>query len=334
MQIPQVNIVMNNKILNWGIIGIGNVCEKKSGPAYQKTEGFNLKAVMRRDLDKAKDFAKRHHIETYSNNADAIINDPEIDAVYIATPPNSHLEYALKVAEAGKICCVEKPMAVTFEECETMLSVFKKKDTPLFVAYYRRSLPRFEQIKTWIDQKEIGDVRHIHWELTKPANEIDLSENYNWRTDKSIALGGYFDDLASHGLDFFHYVLGDVESVDGQTTNQQDLYSAKDALSASWIHKNGITGSAFWNFGSWKREDRVEIIGSKGSIVFSVFDENPIQLITPKETISLTIEHPENIQLYHVQNMKKHLDGTKQHPSTGETALHTAWVMDKILGRI
>ena len=325
---------MNKKTINWGIIGAGAVCEKKSGPAYQKAEGFHLKAVMQRNFDKAKNFAKRHGVETHTDNADELINNSEIDAVYIATPPNSHLEYALKVAEAGKICCVEKPMAVTFKECETMFSAFKKNNVPLFVAYYRRSLPRFLQIKTWIDNEDIGDIRHIQWSFYKPANDIDFSGNYNWRTDQDIALGGYFDDLASHGLDFFHYILGDIESVTGISTNQQHLYSAKDALSASWIHKNGVTGSAFWNFGTWKREDQVEIIGSKGSIIFSVFDENPIQLITPKETISLTIEHPENIQLYHVQNMKKHLDSIEQHPSTGETALHTAWIMDKILGRI
>ncbi|NCP06673.1 MAG: Gfo/Idh/MocA family oxidoreductase [Flavobacteriales bacterium] len=325
---------MNSKTINWGIIGVGDVCEKKSAPAYQKTDGFKLKSVMRRDLNKANDFAQRHGIEQFTDNADELINDTEIDAIYIATPPNNHLEYALKVVESGKICCVEKPMAVTFKECETMHHAFKEKNTPLFVAYYRRCLPRFLQIKTWIDLNEIGDVRHIHWSLSKSASSIDLSQNYNWRTDKDIALGGYFDDLASHGLDFFHFILGEFESVNGHITNQQQFYTAHDALSASWIHKNGVTGSAFWNFGSWKREDKVEIVGSKGSIVFSVFDDNPVQLITSKETISLNIEHPENIQLYHVQAMKKHLDGIEQHPSTGETALHTAWIMDKVLGRI
>lgn len=325
---------MDTKTINWGIIGVGDVCEKKSGPAYQKTNGFHLKAVMRRDLDKAKDFARRHHIEKFYDNAHALINDSEIDAIYIATPPNNHLEYALQVASAGKICCVEKPMAVTFEECKSMLNAFNQNKLPLFVAYYRRCLPRFQQIKKWIDHNEIGELRHIHWSLSKPASSIDLSQNYNWRTDKDIAFGGYFDDLASHGLDFFHFILGEFESVTGHNTNQQELYTAQDALSASWIHKNGVTGSAFWNFGSWKRDDTVEIIGSKGSIVFSVFDDNPVQLITSKETIRLHIEHPENIQLYHVQAMKKHLDGLEHHPSTGETALHTAWIMDKVLGRI
>jgi predicted dehydrogenase len=325
---------MAHKIINWGIVGAGNVCELKSGPAYQKTPGFHLKAVMRRDLAKAADFAKRHHVELYFDHADTLINSPEIDAVYIATPPDSHLEYALKVAEAGKICCVEKPMAFSYDECQTMFSVFKEKNIPLFIAYYRRSLPRFKQIKKWLENDAIGDIRNIQWAFAKPANDIDISKSYNWRTDDQIALGGYFDDLASHGLDLFHYLLGNFEVAQGYQTNQQQLYSAHDAISASWIHDNGCTGCAFWNFGSWKREDTVEIIGSKGSILFSVFNEAPIQLINSKETIRLTIEHPKNIQLYHVQAMKKHLDEIEEHPSTGETALHTAWVMDRILGRI
>jgi len=325
---------MNNNNINWGIIGVGKVCENKSGPAYQKTEGFTLKAVMRRDLEKAKDFAKRHNVERYYDSADELINDPEIHAVYIATPPDSHLKYALKVAEAGKICCVEKPMAVSYDECKQMEEVFSKKNLPLFVAYYRRSLPRFDQIKKWLKNHEIGTVRHIQWTLCEPPHPVlDLSGNYNWRTDVTIALGGYFDDLASHGLDLFQYLLGNFKSVSGQSTNQQNLYSAKDAIAASWKHKSGITGTGFWNFGTWQKEDTVKIYGSTGTIVFSIFKDNPIELENSNGKISLNIDHPENIQLYHVLNMKKHLDGIQNHPSTGSSALHTAWIMDKILDR-
>jgi predicted dehydrogenase len=326
---------MSQKIVNWGIIGVGDVCEKKSAPAYQKIDGFALKAVMRRDVEKAKDFAKRHVVEKYYGNAEALINDPEIDAVYIATPPNSHLGYALKVANAGKICCVEKPMAVTFEECKIMEEAFSKKNIPLFVAYYRRTLPRFNQIKKWLDTDRIGKVRHVNWSYCEPPHPIrDFSKEYNWRTDKSIALGGYFDDLASHGLDLLHYLLGEFASVNGEKTNQQDLYSAHDSVTASWIHKNGITGSGFWNFGTWEEKDTVEILGKKGTISFSVFHNKPVLLKTENDIISLEIEHPETIQLFHVDAINKDLNGIKLHPSTGKTALHTAWVMDKILGRI
>lgn len=319
------------KTYNWGIIGCGNVTELKSGPAYQKTNGFNLIAVMRRDAEKVKDYAHRHSVPKFYTNADELINDSEIDAVYIATPPDSHEYYALKVAKAGKICCIEKPMAPSYEACVNINKAFKEKDLPLFVAYYRRSLPRFTKIKSWINDNKIGDIRHISWILNKPANSIDLSQTYNWRTDSAIAYGGYFDDLASHGLDLFTFLLGDISEANGFSTNQQGLYSAMDAVTGNWIHNSGITGSGSWNFGCEKREDHVQIFGNKGKIEFSVFDENPISINSNGKIESFHIENPENIQIHHVQNIKSHLLNESLHPSTGSTATHTAWVMDRIL---
>ncbi len=317
--------------VRWGVIGCGSVTELKSTPAYQKVKGFTVSAVMGRNEDKVKDYISRHNITGYYLDVDSMINDPKIDAIYIATPPDSHKEYALKVAQAGKICCIEKPLASTYQDCLAINKAFSKKSIPLFVSYYRRSLPRFQQIKVWLDNDAIGDIRHINWHLCKPANTVDLSKSYNWRTDKSIALGGYFDDLASHGLDLFNYLLGGIENVVGLSTNQQHLYSAKDAIVASWLHQSGVTGSGSWNFGCSQREDKVEILGNKGRIEFSIFDEQPIKLINAENTEELFIENPENIQLYHVLNMQKHLSEEVLHPSTGDTATHTAWVMDNIL---
>lgn len=327
---------MDNPIkpIRWGIIGCGDVTERKSGPAYQKTEGFEIVAVMRRDADKAADYARRHNISRWYADAEALINDPEVDAVYIATPPDSHREYALKVAAAGKPCCIEKPMAPTWQECIDVVNAFKNKGLPLFVAYYRRTLPRFLKVKEWIDSGKIGAVRHINWHLTKTPSPTDLSGAYNWRTDSSIATDGYFDDLASHGLDLFIYYFGDITRVNGVSLNQQGLYTAKDALAASWLHSNGVTGTGTWNFGASQYEDAVTIYGSKGTISFGVFDEVPLVLKTAEERQEVTIPHPENIQLYHVAAMRDALTGNGLHPSTGETAAHTNWVLDKISGNL
>jgi len=324
----------STKVIRWGIIGCGNVTEVKSGPAYQKTEGFTIEAVMRRDAAKAADYAKRHGIAKHYSNADDLINDPEIDAIYIATPPDTHKYYGLKVAASGKPCCIEKPLAPNYQDCLAITEAFEQKNIPLFVAYYRRSLPRFQQVKTWIDTNQIGEVRHIRWHLSKPTSNQDLSGDHNWRTDATIATGGYFDDLASHGLDLFIYLLGNIKDVNGISTNQQGLYSAKDAVSASWLHESGITGTGSWNFGSSMREDKVEIYGSKGKITFSVFENDPLILTNDMEQKILNIEHPENIQLYHAQLIKEHLLGNTTHPSTGITGAHTNWVMDKIIGNI
>ena len=328
------NIDLKPKIIRWGIIGCGNVTEVKSGPAYQKTEGFELSAVMRRDALKSADYAKRHGIKKHYSDADSLINDPEIDAIYIATPPDSHKFYGLKVAQAGKLCCIEKPMAPTYADSLAIYNAFKEKDIPLFVAYYRRSLPRFNQVKKWLDANEIGDIRYISWNLSKPASDVDLSGNYNWRTDSKVAQSGYFDDLASHGLDLFVHLLGEIKDVTGFSLNQQGLYSANDAITACWIHESGITGTGSWNFGSGMREDHVQIMGSKGMIEFSVFDEKPIRMTTKQSKIELVIKHPENVQLYHVENMREHLLGNIEHPSTGASGLHTSWIMDKIVGNI
>ncbi|MGL1886058.1 MAG: Gfo/Idh/MocA family oxidoreductase [Reichenbachiella sp.] len=325
----------NKKLVRWGIIGCGDVTEVKSGPAYHQTEGFEVIAVMRRDIDKLKDYAKRHNIPKHYTDADELIEDDEVDAVYIATPPDSHKYYALKVAEAGKPCCIEKPMAPCYQDCLEIFEAFKKKNIPLFSAYYRRSLPRFEQVNIWLKDQEIGKIRHISWHLSKTPSAMDISKNYNWRTDSNIAKGGYFDDLASHGLDLFTYFLGDIKEVFGLSTNQQQLYTAKDAIAACWMHKGGITGTGHWNFGCDQDEDQVEILGSKGKIKFSIFDESPIILNSTTKQEVLTIEHPKHVQLQHVQNIRRQLlEGNYEHPSNGLTATHTGWVMDRILGII
>lgn len=320
------------RTIRWGIIGCGDVTEVKSGPAYQNTEGFELVAVMRRDVEKGKDYAQRHGVPKFYPDADDLISDNEVDAVYIATPPDSHKYYALKVAEARKLCCIEKPMAPSYADSLKIYEAFQEKNIPLFIAYYRRSLPRFDKIKDWLDNGFIGTVRSIKWELSKPASDLDKSTMYNWRTDVKIAPGGYFDDLASHGLDLFCYLLGPVVEAKGVALNQQGLYSAKDAITACWEHESGITGYGNWNFGSYGHEDSVEIIGDEGKISFSIFHDNPLELENEGGKETLEISNPRHIQKYHVANMKSHLLEEYEHPSLGSSGLHTSWIMDKILG--
>lgn len=329
---------MTSETLRWGIIGCGNVTEVKSGPAYQQTPGFSLHAVMRRDAVKAEDYARRHQVPLWFDDADALIQHPEIDAVYIATPPDSHLFYALKVAAAGKICCVEKPMALDAQECAQMIAAFAQAEKPLFVAYYRRSLPRFLQVQQWLQQRLIGSVRHVHWAFSRQPNTADQTGQANWRTDPAQAGGGYFVDLASHGLDLLMYLLGDITQVQGIAQNQQGLYAAEDAVTACWLFApqtdgSCASGSGFWNFAAESKRDQVEIIGSLGSIVFSVFDEQPVQLITREQNISLNIAHPPHIQKYHVENIAKHLAGEAKHPSTGDTAQRATAIMAQILSQ-
>jgi 1,5-anhydro-D-fructose reductase (1,5-anhydro-D-mannitol-forming) len=318
------------------MIGCGAVTERKSGPAFYGARGSMVSAVCCRTLAKAQDYARRHGIDIALDDAAALVAHPQVDAVYIATPPDSHCQLALQVAAAGKPCCVEKPMALNAAECERMVAAFEQAGQALFVSYYRRSLPRFEQVRRWLHSGALGLVRQVHWQFCKAASTLDLAGDYNWRTDARIAAGGYFDDLASHGIDLLQYLLGDIARVAGLSANQQQLYPAADAVAAIWQHCDsalgqGIVGSGNWNFGADDRRDRVEITGERGHIHFAVFDDEPVVLQNESGRVALAIANPVPIQQPHVHTMLAHLRGQCLHPSSGLSASKTARVIDGIL---
>ncbi|WP_203291474.1 Gfo/Idh/MocA family protein [Maricaulis parjimensis] len=313
------------------MIGCGDVTERKSGPAYRLAEGSELTGVFTRRAEQARDYARRHGVPRVFDSAEALIRDPDIDAVYIATPPSSHAAYARMVAAAGKPCCVEKPMALTEAEARDMNAAFLTAGKPLFIAYYRRCLPRFEQVRNWLQGGCIGDVRQIHWTLTRPLDPHTIATNRPWRVDADEAPGGYFDDLAGHGLDLFDHWLGPIRHVAGYTANLAGQHQVPDTFSASWQHESGVTGTACWNFASFDRTDRVDITGSEGRIQTAIFDDAPLELETRNGLKTLDIAHPDPIQLPHVDAMITQLQGGQAHPSTGLSALRTARVCEAIL---
>ncbi|NWE41599.1 Gfo/Idh/MocA family oxidoreductase [Pseudomonas yamanorum] len=317
--------------VRWGMIGCGDVTELKSGPAFYKAPGSALVAVMGRREEAARDYAARHGIARFYTDAQALIDDPEVDAVYIATPPDSHLEYSLMVAAAGKHCCVEKPMSLNAEQSALMQRTFEQAGLHLFVSYYRRSLPRFQQVRDWLQAGRIGELRHLTWTLCKPPSEDDAS-SANWRTDPLIAGGGYFADLASHGFDLFQYLAGDIVDVAGFTARQAGRYAAEDAVTACWTFASGALGMGCWNFVADRREDWVELIGSKGRITFSVFDEAPLRLEAETRE-ELTVPNHAHIQWHHVLAMNAHIRGESKHPALAIEALKTDRVMDRVLQR-
>ncbi|HLD67866.1 MAG TPA: Gfo/Idh/MocA family oxidoreductase [Pseudomonas sp.] len=318
--------------VRWGMIGCGAVTECKSGPAFYKAPGSALVAVMGRRAEQVRDYATRHGIGRIYTDTEALIQDPEVEAVYIATPPDSHHALSLRVAAAGKHCCVEKPMALNTTQSRDMQQAFAQAGTQLFVAYYRRSLPRFLRVRDWLRQGLIGDVRQLSWSLTKAPSPADLKGQGNWRTDPRIAGGGYFADLACHGLDLFQFLLGDIVEVSGLTARQAGLYPAEDAVVAAWRFASGALGMGNWTFNADRRQDRVEILGSEGVITFSVFDEAPVRL-EGRHRLSETIAHPPHIQWFHVLGMNAHIRGLSRHPAVASEAMKTDWVMDRILGR-
>ncbi|KAA3609748.1 MAG: gfo/Idh/MocA family oxidoreductase [Calditrichaeota bacterium] len=317
--------------IRWGIIGCGDVTEKKSGPAFQKVANSELVAVMRRDAKLARDYAQRHNVPNWYSKADELINDPQVDAVYIATPPSSHKEYTLAVAKARKPVYVEKPMAMNYAECQEMINTCETAKVPLFTALYRRGLPRFLKVKELIDSGSIGEVRAVNMALYKPASTQDIQGGKNWRVDPAIAGCGYFCDLAPHMIDLLIYFLGPIDSAQGHTANQGKLYDAEDLVSAMFEFESGVQGVGLWSFNANHHLDRVEIIGSKGCIKYSCFMDKPVLLNKNGKEKEFSIEHPIHIQQALIQTIVDELLGKGTCPSTGKTAAITQLVMDKIL---
>ena len=320
------------KTIRWGIIGCGNVTEVKSGPGFQKAHNSALVAVMRRDGALAEHYARRHGVPRWYDDGAALIHDPEVDAVYVATPPNAHKEYTLMAAAAGKPVYVEKPMAMNHAECQEMIAACKAAGVPLWVAYYRRMLPRFRKVKDLLDGGAIGEVRFVTAMLYQSVRPDHLDrENLPWRVRPEIAGAGIFLDLASHTLDYLDYFLGPVVEVGGHAASQAGLYPAEDVVASHFVFASGVHGVGVWSFASYTNVDVTEIVGSAGKLTFSSFGTEPVRLTTEVGVTEFAVDTPDHVQQPLIQTMVDELNGDGGCPSTGESAARTTWVMEQMI---
>ncbi len=324
---------MGDRAIQWGMIGTGNVTERKSGPAFSKIPGSKLVAVGNRSPEKAEDYAKRHGIKTCHTDPLDVISNPEVDIVYIATPPQSHPDYALACIKAGKPVYIEKPMARTHEECVLINEAADKAGVPVYIAYYRRSLDYFLKVREILDQERIGKVLHINMLQYFAAREEDSdSSNPPWRVIPEISGGAYFHDVGCHALDIIFYLFGDPLHVTGQSMNRGGLYGADDTVGAVITLPGQIQFTGSWSFVSPEPflQDRVVITGEKGQLSFSVFSFEPISLIVDAKEELISISPPEHIQMPLIQSIVNEIKGIGSCPSTGKTGAVCSQVMDQI----
>jgi 1,5-anhydro-D-fructose reductase (1,5-anhydro-D-mannitol-forming) len=316
--------------IRWGMIGCGNVTEVKSGPAFQKAQGSSLVAVMRRDQALVEDYARRHGVPRWYTRAEDLINDPEVDAVYIATPPHMHHPYTLLAARAGKPVYVEKPMALNSAQCQEMIDACREAGVPLFVAYYRRALPRFLKVRELVERGAIGAVRSVQVLQSQPL-QIPPVDQVPWRLLPDIAGGGMFVDQASHTLDYLDFLLGPVRRVSGFAANQAGAYAAEDQVWAAFEFDSGAAGVGTWCFNAHTHSDQISLLGSEGRLTLTIYDEQPVVLENAAGVQSFPIFHPPHIQQPLIQQVVDELHGLGRCSSTGESAMRTTWVMEQLL---
>lgn len=326
------------KEIGWGFIGCGEVTEKKSGPAFNEVPGSHVVAVMSRNAEKAESYAKRHNIKKWYTDPLELINDPEINAIYIATPPSSHATFAIMSMKAGKPVYIEKPLAASYEDCARINRISELTGVPCFVAYYRRYLPYFQKVKQIIQSGAIGTPANVQIRFSVPPRDLDYKSNGSlpWRLQPDIAGGGYLYDLAPHQLDLIQDIFGVITRAHGYCSNMAKLYKAEDTISACFYFENGLPGSGSWCFVGHQsaKEDRIEVIGEKGMLSFSVYNYSPIQLVTSEGRSSIVVPNPPYVQLPIIRSVIEHLQGIGICECTSVSATPVNWVMDRILGKL
>jgi predicted dehydrogenase len=323
--------------IRWGIIGCGDVTEVKSGPAFNKVNNSSLVAVMRRDAGKAKDYAARHGVPKWYDDANDLINDEEVNAIYIATPPAFHEQYAIAAINAGKAVYIEKPMALNFASANMIAKVAEEKNIKVSVAHYRRGQTLFNKVKQLLKEKIIGDVRFARLGFYKKQLPLEALEipKVAWRVNPAIAGGGLFHDIAPHQLDLMYWFFGDIEKASGYATNQSQLYEADDIVSGNILFKSGVLFNGLWcfNIAEENEKDLCEIEGSEGKMRFPIFEHKKIEIIKNGKTENILFEPLEHVQQPLIQKIVDYFLDKGPNPCSAKDGATTMQLLDDFTGQ-
>ena len=319
------------KSVKWGIIGCGDVAEIKSGPAFQLAGRSELVGVMRRNQDKARDFAQRHKVPFWTNKADELLQHPEVNAIYIATPPSTHLAYTLTALEANKNVYLEKPMALSTQEAHEISRAVSSSKGRLTVAHYRRRLPAFLKVKELLEEGGIGNILFADIQILQPRKSdiIAITEG-NWRLNPDISGGGYFWDLAPHQIDLMYHYFGSFDKVSGFSTFGKNN-RVEETVNGIIHFKNGIQFRGVWNFTAAPEYSKEEctIYGTSGTIRFSFYGESVEHSTAQGDTV-FTFDNPKHIQQPMIQEVVNYFLGYGPNPCSAGEGLKVMMAMEKL----
>lgn len=327
--------------LKWCIVGAGDVCEKKAAPAAFRSAGENciVASVVRRNLAKGEDFSRRHGISrAYASFEEMIEQDEQgINAIYIATPPSSHFEYAKLSLEAGiKQIYLEKPVTMDAREARLLKAEIEKHGgAKLVVAHYRNSLPMFKFVHSLITDKLVGEIRTV---TIREIRKEGSSTDGNWRLDPSVSGGGLFHDIAPHALALVQLIFGDAEDVSGISMRQADE-GPEDLVTGLYrLPGSGASITMTWCFSAAEGEevDECLVTGSEGSISFPFYTGTDVTVTLRgerSEEHSRSFTHPEHIQSSMIGDATRFFRGEAENPCSIDEAIKVMTIMDALTGK-
>lgn len=275
--------------LRWGLIGAGDIANKSVADAIQADPNSDLIAVCRRDEGRLAEFADKFSIPRRYASATDLISDPDVDAVYIATPVDCHCPQTIAAAHAGKHVLCEKPMAMEPDECEQMIQACEEANVQLAVAYYRRFYPVLARIRTWIQDGRIGRILSIGC-VTGNPNRFPSDD---WRVVQNRGGGGPLMDIGSHRLDLLLSLFGPAEHVKASVTKSPH-YEAEEMATLLIEFHQGVQGLLQCYFGTTNTPDRLEIIGTDGRIHIEDLNSGDVILASNQATEQEQHLPPEN----------------------------------------
>ena len=320
-----------NGTIRWGILGVGDVCEVKSGPAFQKAERSELVAVMRRDAEKAADFTRRHGVGKWYDSSEALLADPDIDAVYIATPPRFHLQHCLAALAAGKHVYLEKPMAMDAAQSRAIIEAEAKSPGKVVVAHYRRVLPAFRKVGELINDGSIGAVRlaEVNFYLSR-NNPMVPGPAENWRQNPDISGGGLFHDLSPHLLDLLLVYFGRPLRYEGFAIRQSPAARADDLVLGTIVFADNIVFRGCWCIGvaPCANQEQLAITGERGTVSATFFGDR-VHLCTDAGEQVFEFDNPPNIQQPMIEEATRYFLGLRDCPCSTADGLQVMEIIDR-----
>ncbi len=320
------------KMLNWGLIGAGDIARKRIAPALRDLPNCNLVAVSRNRAELAEDFAREFGAKKWFADWRKLVADEEIETVYIATPVFLHKEQTIAAAENGKHILCEKPMALNAKDCAEMIAVCGANNVKLGIAYYRRFYPVIWRIKEIIASGEIGKpvIAQINaFEYFNPAKEHPRF----WLLQKEKSGGGPMMDFGCHRLEILSYLFGKISGVEAFIGNAAFERETEDTATAILQFQNGLQANITVTHAAFEPQDTLEIFGTLGTIRVPVLNESKLEIKTSKR--ERTENHPnhENVHAPLIEEFTNAVLENRKPRVAGETGKLIAELEDVIYKR-
>ena len=304
-------------MLNWIVIGIGDITRKRVIPAIQAEPRSRLYGLVTRDPAKAAEYGVKGW-----RTLDEALTDPEVQAVYVGTPVFLHARQTIQSLRAGKHVICEKPMAMNEPEARAMVEAAKQSGQTFGVAYYRRCYPKIQRAKQLLAAGAVG--KPVLAELTSHM-WFDGTGSRSWLVDPAKAGGGPLFDIASHRIDVLNFLFGEPQRVTAQLSNAVHHYPVEDNATVMIEYAGGVRGIVDVRWHSKIARDECRIRGTNGEIDMSPL--NGPELVWPGGRESSPAH--QNLHYPMIKNFMDTVEGKSELLSSGASAYWTDWVTEQ-----